>query len=155
MVVKTLISIIHTSLLLIGVLMMNYTYAQDLKKHQWENRVVIIASQNEDSRTYQEQITEFNSLPKEFKERKIIVYQVLPDRYKLTDYQIKGKDIEWTTSPTLFDKFVNNKEDFKVILIGLDGGIKLEKTKVLSTTELFAAIDVMPMRRAEMKNKNR
>lgn len=135
--------------------MMNYTYAQDLKKHQWENRVVIIASQNEDSRTYQEQITEFNSLPKEFKERKIIVYQVLPDRYKLTDYQIKGKDIEWTTSPTLFDKFVNNKEDFKVILIGLDGGIKLEKTKVLSTTELFAAIDVMPMRRAEMKNKNR
>ena len=53
MVVKTLNSIIRTSLLLIGVLMMNYTYAQDLKKHQWENRVVIIASQNEDYRTYQ------------------------------------------------------------------------------------------------------
>ncbi|SHF25398.1 protein of unknown function [Arenibacter palladensis] len=155
MVVKTLNSIIRTSLLLIGVLIMNYTYAQDLKKHQWENRVVIIASQNEDSRTYQEQITKFNSLPKEFKERKIIVYQVLPDRYKLTDYQIKGKDIESISSPALFDKFVNNKEHFKVILIGLDGGIKLEKTKVLSTTELFAAIDVMPMRRAEMKNKNR
>lgn len=134
---------------------MNYTYAQDLKKHQWENRVVIIASQNEDSKAYQEQITEVNSLPKELRERKIIVYQVLPDRYKLTDYQIKGKDIEWITSPALFDKFVNNKEDFKVILIGLDGGIKLEKTEVLTTTELFATIDVMPMRRVEMKNKNR
>mgnify|MGYP003671737272 FL=1 len=135
--------------------MMNYTYAQDLKKHQWESRVVIIASQNEDSRTYQEQITEFNSLPEEFKERKIIVYQVLPDKYKLTDYQIKGKDFEWISSPALFDKFVNNKLDFMVILIGLDGGIKLEKTEVLTTTELFATIDVMPMRRAEMKNKNR
>ncbi|MCK0137145.1 DUF4174 domain-containing protein [Arenibacter sp. S6351L] len=135
--------------------MMNYTNGQDLKKHQWENRVVIIVSQNEDSRAYQEQITEFNSLPKELKERKIIVYQVLPDRYKLMNYQIKGKDIEWITSPTLFDKFANNKEDFKVILIGLDGGIKLEKIEVLSTSELFATIDVMPMRRAEMKNKNR
>ncbi|MCK0146521.1 DUF4174 domain-containing protein [Arenibacter sp. F26102] len=155
MVVTTLNNVKLTGLLLIGVLMMNYTYGQDLKKHQWENRVVLIVSQKEDSKTYQEQITEFNRLPQELVERRIIVYQILPDRYKLMNYQLKEKDIEWITSPTLFDKFVNNKEDFKVILIGLDGGIKLEKTEVLTASELFGTIDAMPMRRAEMKNKNR
>lgn len=42
---------------------------------------------------------------------------------------------------------------FTIILIGKDGGEKLRFDSVLSTKKLFAAIDAMPMRKAEMKNK--
>ncbi|MCK0192864.1 DUF4174 domain-containing protein [Arenibacter sp. F20364] len=141
--------------ILIAILIISNVNSQDLKQHRWENRVVLIVAQDEDSRAYQEQITKFNSLPKELKERKIIVYQVLPDRYKLMNCQLKGEKNEWITSPIIFDDFAKKGEEFKVILMGLDGGIKLEKTEVLTTTELFGTIDAMPMRRAEMKNKNK
>ncbi|MFZ4681470.1 MAG: DUF4174 domain-containing protein [Terrimicrobiaceae bacterium] len=41
--------------------------------------------------------------------------------------------------------------DFSVVLIGKDGGEKLRRNSVLSTRELFAIVDAMPMRRAEME----
>ena len=41
-------------------------------------------------------------------------------------------------------------DDFKIILIGKDGGTKFEDTRA-SLTNLFQIIDRMPMRRYEMK----
>jgi len=44
-------------------------------------------------------------------------------------------------------------ESFSVILIGKDGGEKLRRHTPLSTAELFAVVDAMPMRRAEMRSR--
>ena len=41
---------------------------------------------------------------------------------------------------------------FKLVLVGKDGGVKLEQDAVLAPEELFAVIDRMPMRRNEMRN---
>ena len=41
--------------------------------------------------------------------------------------------------------------EFSVILIGKDGGEKLRRKSLLTTRELFAIVDAMPMRRAEME----
>ena len=41
-----------------------------------------------------------------------------------------------------------------MVLIGLDGGVKLEKQEVLSMKELFSIIDAMPMRANELRNQN-
>ena len=38
-----------------------------------------------------------------------------------------------------------------MILIGLDGGIKLEQTTILKKKELFRIIDSMPMRMEELR----
>ena len=48
---------------------------------------------------------------------------------------------------------VQSVEKFRVILIGLDGGIKIEKVKAISKEELFQKIDAMPMRIREIKNR--
>ena len=48
---------------------------------------------------------------------------------------------------------LNEKEDFEVILIGLDGGIKLQRTKILTKEDLFKITDSMPMRRDELTRK--
>ena len=42
---------------------------------------------------------------------------------------------------------------FSVVLIGKDGGEKLRRTTPLSSEELFAIVDAMPMRRAEMRER--
>ena len=42
---------------------------------------------------------------------------------------------------------------FSVVLIGKDGGEKLRRTTPLTTEELFALVDAMPMRRADMHEK--
>jgi len=139
--------------ILIIALITNDAISQDLKKYQWENRLVLILSQKEDSKAYEQQIAHLISLPKELKERKIIVYQVLPDRYKLMNYQKKGKENKWISSSLLYDQYGNKEGGFKVVLIGLDGGVKLKSFNLLEVSELFATIDSMPMRRAELENK--
>ena len=42
-------------------------------------------------------------------------------------------------------------EPFTVILIGKDGGEKFRSTSILSTSRLFAMVDAMPMRQAEIR----
>ena len=77
------------------------------------------------------------------KERKLLVYQIFPDNYLL------GKKREKST--LFFEQFMKDKETFRVVLIGLDGGIKYSQTEVLSRDKLFDIIDSMPMRQAEIR----
>jgi hypothetical protein len=42
---------------------------------------------------------------------------------------------------------------FSVVLIGKDGGEKLRRTTPLPPAELFALVDAMPMRRAELRDR--
>lgn len=44
-------------------------------------------------------------------------------------------------------------KSFYVVLVGKDGGEKLRRATPLSPEELFAIVDAMPMRRAEMRER--
>ncbi|WP_461451360.1 DUF4174 domain-containing protein [Mucilaginibacter sp.] len=44
--------------------------------------------------------------------------------------------------------------DFKIVLTGKDGGKKYSSGKIVTLAKLYAIIDAMPMRKAEMLNKN-
>lgn len=46
-----------------------------------------------------------------------------------------------------------NTGEFSIVLIGKDGGEKLRRNSLLTTRELFSMVDVMPMRRAEMRKE--
>ena len=118
---------------------------QDLRKHEWKNRVLLISSKFE--KPLDEQV---NILLKEadgLKERKLIIYKVLPKKYA----EGIQSDI-WLKNNKFYGKIKRKKCDFEVILIGLDGGVKLRQTKSLTTEKLFTMIDGMPMRRREIKN---
>ncbi len=122
---------------------------QNLTEHQWTNRVILIITNNSKSQTYASQIKEFNMHIQEFEERKLITYKVLPRKHKLEN----SDDNSWMKDSELYIKYNPTNSDFKIILIGLDGGIKIEQNKLLTTKELFATIDSMPMRRAEIRNQ--
>ncbi|KOH44067.1 DUF4174 domain-containing protein [Sunxiuqinia dokdonensis] len=57
--------------------------AQDLSKHQWENRLVLLLSDHENNTTFQAQLEEFRKDLTGLDERKLIVYQVMPGAYRI------------------------------------------------------------------------
>lgn len=122
--------------------------AQDLSKHQSKDRLILIITE-EKTEKFQQQITELQKHQQGLKERKLVVYKILPEKYS-TGFQEEN----WKSSTELYGKYKVKNSDFRVMLIGLDGGEKLEQTEVLSIEKLFNTIDSMPMRQAEMR-KNR
>ena len=118
-------------------------YGQNIEKHQWKKRVLLITSV--DKKGIDKQVEMLDNERDGLRERKLIVYKILPSKYT------KGIANEyWNKNEELFDQVKKNRSNFEVILIGLDGGVKLRQTKYLTAKKLFTIIDGMPMRRAEM-----
>ena len=136
-------------LISIGITMAVTLHGQSLKEHLWKNRVVLIITSDSGSEIYTSQIEAFNIDSQEFEERKLIIYKIFPDKYKVDT----PKDNSWVLDSKLYTKYNSNARDFKIMLIGLDGGVKLEQHKVLTSKELFSTIDSMPMRSSELRNK--
>lgn len=120
--------------------------AQDLKDHQWEDRLVLVLADNKDKQNFQKQLAELQKDREALKERKLVIYQILPDKFTTG---LKAES--WKNNSELYHKYKTNNQDFQVLLIGLDGSIKLEQSAVLSLKKLFSTIDSMPMRQSEMR----
>ena len=50
-------------------------------------------------------------------------------------------------------RFGASPSGFRIVLVGKDGGTKLNTTSPLGTGALYATIDAMPMRQNEMRRK--
>ncbi len=120
------------------------SFSQDITKHEWKDRVLLVLSDNFSKIESQLQLLkkDVNGL----KERKLVVYQIMPNSYK--------KGLESTIAPpsnTIYVDMKKKEDNFEIVLIGLDGGIKLRQTKLLTSKKLFVLIDSMPMRQAEIR----
>jgi len=122
-------------------------HAQNLSQHLWKNRVIL--SLSEDNSAFERQMLAFKANEKGIYERSLIVYFLKSDEYE----QVMPKgDVQ--KSANLFEKYKKANISFELILIGLDGGIKLRQKDFLSCEKLFAIIDSMPMRSSELKNRD-
>ncbi|TMM32060.1 DUF4174 domain-containing protein [Polaribacter aestuariivivens] len=121
---------------------------QNMDKHQWKNRVLLVYTDNINSEDFKNQTLILEEHEKELLERKLLVYRFSKDIYNF------NFEKNWKTSNSLYKKYVHNLKNFKVLLIGLDGGIKLTQNSVLKSDKLFTIIDGMPIRKRELKNKN-
>lgn len=147
--------VIQVSILVIGLIASINLNAQNLDQYRWENRLLIIQSNDKNTTLYTNQIKELSNSAYELKERKLIVFEVIGDQYRIINFSKNNNIDKWKTTDKAFHKLLNKKDDVNIILIGLDGGIKLEKNKLLTKQELFNTIDAMPMRRAELRRKKR
>jgi len=125
--------------------------AQDFSTHKWENRLVLILTDNTDNEKYLNQVQELKNEPDGIKERKIVVYHITPEKFKTG---LSGE--KWQKSETEYRRYKKTDSQPEIILLGLDGGVKLRAEEFLSTQKLFETIDAMPMRMQEMRrNKNK
>ena len=138
----------NVSITIILILTFNlYMKAQDLSKHQWKNRVLLIITENIEDQEFKNQIKKLQNNQKGLQNRKLIIYQMTSTHFKLGI----SEENEWIKRPELYNNLKSNDKTFEVILVGLDGGEKLRQNSVLTTDKLFSLIDGMPMRRAEIK----
>ena len=124
---------------------------QDFSPHLWKNRVLLIESSTEISDIYEKQLNVFNDSIEGLKERKLVMYQLIGDKYKFTDFQKSDNKVTWKRNTKTRDNNLESKDTFTVTLMGLDGGIKLEQDALLTIKQLFDLIDSMPMRRLELR----
>ncbi|MEL4456844.1 DUF4174 domain-containing protein [Lutimonas vermicola] len=133
-------------LLLILLLNISTIMGQQISDYQWKNRLVVLLTDSQDSQMYQLQLKDLKTDLQGLKERKILVITLTPN------YQITGIDNGIEQKAVLnFKKLKKETDGFEVILVGLDGYVKLQQSKLLTHQELFAQIDRMPMRRDEIK----
>tara|TARA_R110002049_G_scaffold32570_2_gene108295 strand:+ start:3513 stop:3896 length:384 start_codon:yes stop_codon:yes gene_type:complete len=125
--------------------------AQNLTSHKWENRILLVITDKNNSPVYKNQINKLQACTNGLAERKLFIYQVKKDSCK-TGLQNTSK---WQKSYELYKDYKKLNDSFEVILIGLDGGIKLRQSNILTCKELFKTIDVMPMRRSEINNNQK
>ena len=102
--------------------------AQELAQYQWQHRVIILCGDSH-SDSYQKQLNMLSAeeLDAKFADRKLILIK---------------------------DSEEHCGDDFKIMLYGLDGGVKLSSSTAVKTQEIFDLIDSMPMRRAEIMRRN-
>lgn len=105
----------------------------DLNAYQWNKRPVLIFAPSPDDPQLQQALAAMRLAEPGMDDRDIVV---------LTDTDpAAGGRLRESLSP----------EGFTMMLVGKDGGIKLESQEVLGPDQLFATIDRMPMRQRELQ----
>ncbi len=123
--------------------------AQDMKSHQWEDRVLIVMTTDSTLTEFKQQLQLFEAKKEGIQERKLKIYLATPDAYKLWNTD----DVNWIQSDALYQTYKDREADLEHLLIGLDGTYKHRWTRVVDTLLLFVTIDTMPMRQTELKHK--
>lgn len=127
--------------------------AQNFEEHRWKNRLIIMTDYSMDAVQLATQLSVLNQHKSGLTERQLLIYQIT----KKGIYQGLDTPREWERAPLLPSKISRKSEKtpFVVYLIGLDGGVKMEKEHPVSIETIFSLIDGMPMRRAELKRGRR
>lgn len=114
-----------------------------LSELTWKNRVLVAFGGAMDGRLRQ-QITLLMKNTDDLADRDMIVLQVSGDTVSTIFGSAPDLDAD-----ALRAGAKASGDEFQVILVGKDGGIKLRSNQVVGDVELFDLIDRMPMRRAE------
>jgi hypothetical protein len=112
-----------------------------LEQLRWKNRIVLYLP-----RPGQNPEFEIESLKDKLYERKIIFLSIGKAFYSNSELNFSNDYLE-----SLQKKYFGGKNQEKWILIGLDGGIKLNRQGEPDWDFIFKTIDAMPMRQSELR----
>lgn len=121
-----------------------------LREYRWKNRLVLIFSVDSSHKQSIAQLDELNGVKDGLDERELLTFLVRKDR--VTDQG--NQSVSAINAVSLRNQFSIEQEEFAVLLIGKDGGVKLRSKEKVSAVDLFALIDGMPMRSSEIRRKN-
>jgi hypothetical protein len=123
--------------------------AQDLSEHLWKDRVVLVYTEDQASDRFTKQLDELKSDMKGLDDRKLVLYSITPTHFR------KGwENGAWKVRNGSLNNFREAEGDFEIVLLGLDGRVKLRQDQLLKRDSLYNTIDRMPMRQRELKSKD-
>jgi hypothetical protein len=130
-----------------------YAAAQtpDLSRYQWKNRLLFLFAPSRSHPMFDALHQSIVVQAAEVFDRDLVVFEILDSGP--SSASTAGIDSE--TAHMLRDRFNVNRGEFKVVLVGKDGGTKLNRKNQTHLKDIFDLIDAMPMRREEMRQKSK
>jgi len=124
----------------------------DLSSYKWKNRIIILLAPNSSHKKLQSQLKDFEQWDiAQFEDRDLQAWLVTNEEsIKLLNSGRPPASLR----QTLDKQYGLTPNSFHFILIGKDGGIKMQKSTIVKQLTVNQLIDSMPMRQAEMKDKN-
>lgn len=123
-----------------------------LDSYRWENRLILIVAENPEDGKIAEQLKLFQNEQEALSDRKLLIFKIHAGGCTVSNSSMKP--ILNTDKKDLYEEFGSNSTPFQILLIGLDGGIKMKSNRVTDPAVFFAEIDTMPMRRNELRGKD-
>lgn len=119
--------------------------AQLMPELVWEKRVLLVFAPDARDDGLQRQQVILEAIGGGLIERDILVIRAFADNRVFIDEQSHGQ-----SAASFYRRFGVNANEFRVILVGKDGTVKLDRDSAVTGNDLFALVDSMPMRRYEM-----
>jgi hypothetical protein len=111
----------------------------------WEKRVLLVFTPDEQDAGFRRQESILQSINAGLDERDMTVIRAFADDRVVLDEQSHAQ-----SAASFYQRFAVSSNEFRVILVGKDGTVKLDRDSAVTGDDLFALIDSMSMRRYEM-----
>lgn len=126
-------------LLVTSLMLANISQATEfnLEKYRWQNRPLLVFTPSEQHPAYQQTLAAIEREQPDFADRDMVLLTALANE-----------------AEPLRNRYRIAANEFRILLIGKDGGVKLESAEAADMDEIFRLIDGMPMRQREMRETN-
>lgn len=123
--------------------------AAQLEQHRWQDRLILLFADAESQDTLEKQLQLLNEDTAGLADRDLLLYTLSAQVAEGP----KGESLSPQKINALHARYNPDDKTFLFILIGKDGGVKLRAEQPVARERLYALIDGMPMRRAEMRRR--
>ncbi len=126
----------------------NTLYAAGLDAYRWESRLVVVSTPSLDHPAFKLQKAQSASDLAGWADRKLLLLVIADGELEGAGPGSAAEGARIQSRLGLIPK------RFSVVVIGLDGTVKLRRDKAVSNEDLYTLIDAMPMRREELRLRN-
>ena len=131
--------------IVIALLFSNIIWSQNLSSHKWKERIIVIKADESNAALANSQFNMLVAEKEKLIDRKMVVYKCISGQCEFYN----------GLNPAKFLKIDNINAGYSAVLIGFDGGKKYTSKKVVMPDVFFELIDKMPMRRQELRDKEK
>jgi hypothetical protein len=119
-----------------------------MQRFQWQNRPLLVFAPGPDEPALRRQLEIARTHADGWRDRDMVTIVVAGERPVTVD----GTPAKELANAELRRRYEVPDQAFAAILVGKDGTKKLRRDRPISAARLFERIDVMPMRRREMRD---
>ena len=123
--------------------------AANLADYRWQKRLLLIFAPHAAVPALKTMQAELDRAAVGVAERDLVVFIILAEGQSWRN----GEGVPAAEAQALRRRFGIAPEAAAVVLVGKDGGVKLQRPAPVPLTDIFALIDSMPMRQREMRGQ--
>jgi hypothetical protein len=123
----------------------------NLSQFQWKKRLLFLFAPNRNHPLFDSLHSSLAAQKAEVADRDLVIFEILESDPSSMNSKYLASEAAMSTRK----RYNVNQGEFAVLLVGKDGGIKLNRQNETRLEDIFALIDSMPMRREEIRQKRK